>query len=412
MKTIIETDEALEMYVAHPEIYYMDEKYIFGYGGRGGGKSKSFARFLVNYALEYPGLVELVTRKAMSSLRITAMKDFLAVCDEMGVNGYMHESQPAEYRFANGSVTHFAPLFLSDKGKNERLKSLDLNIVWFEEPPECQKQDITEILPNLRLPGVRKAFFSFNPPATSEHWIYELYDMFSQQGKAAKVHFALDDNPALPQDVKDELMAYKDQDKGYYLRYAVGEWGIDVVEDRIWKNIVAGKFEGVPDNPFVGIDFGWVHPSSAHLYNLTRDKIYVMDEVFGSYIKDRDFGDMIVKMVEDNGLNPRHVPSFADSADPEGIDDLEDAGVNVEPVEKYAGSVSDSIKHIRKFQIVIDIDKCPHAYEQDRAYQNKTDRNGKPIEDTPVKANDDAPDDMRYMGLGTKDYVKPFCHVG
>ena len=95
MKTIIETDEALEMYVAHPEIYYMDEKYIFGYGGRGGGKSKSFARFLVNYALEYPGLVELVTRKAMSSLRITAMKDFLAVCEEMGVNGYMHESQPA-----------------------------------------------------------------------------------------------------------------------------------------------------------------------------------------------------------------------------------------------------------------------------------------------------------------------------
>ena len=40
-------------------------------------------------------------------------------------------------------------------------------------------------------------------------------------------------------------------------------------------------------------------------------------------------------------------------------------------------------------------------YEQLRAYQNKTDRNGNPIEDTPIKANDDACDDLRYAMMGS-----------
>lgn len=81
----------------------------------------------------------------------------------------------------------------------------------------------------------------------------------------------------------------------------------------------------------------------------------------------------------------------ADSAEPDKIQEIGDAGFNVYPADK---AVSDGILFCKRKKIFIHKDSAD-LIKEIKNYSWKTDRNGNVL-DEPVKSNDHLMDAMRY----------------
>lgn len=386
-------DERLHCAMVHPECYDYIEPYQYYYGGRGGGKSKTVARIIPLLAWSHPNLVALVTRKTFPSLRITAMQDTLDAVNQMDIPGTYFE-QKRVFEFINGSKIHFSPLYIA-RNRNERLKSFEYNVLWMEEPTECAKADFDNLAPARRLPGIHRTYFTFNPPETSEHWLYHLFNRQYAKKQARKVHFGLEENPLLPVDVRQELYDLKEIDIGLYKRFAEGEWGIDVKRKRVWTNIMLGTLPGKSELWFGGIDHGWNNPSSWHLYGLYDNDIYVVDEVYKSHMQPEEFGVKIMEAIVRNGLNPARVPNAADSEAPDKNRKLQQCGLWVIPAVKGKGSVEKGVVEVRRYKVYVDDEKCPNAWRELTSYIYPEDRDGKILEE-PMTIDNHSCDDLRY----------------
>jgi phage terminase large subunit len=386
----------LRLPMVHKEILNFKEKYTYCYGGRGGGKSKTVARVIVTLAIQHPKTTWLVTRKSGPALEVTAKRDVLDAIAQIEKHvvscGLMHEAK-SYYEFDNGSRVYFLPLYIS-QNRNERLKSMDLNGIWYEEPTECTKADYDMLFPCTRLPGLRKVYFTFNPPESSDHWLYKLYARQYAQHIAHKVHFAIEDNPLLPEDVVAELDQLKEIDAGLYERFRKGTWGIDVKRKRVWTRIFPGGFIDSADAYVSGADFGWSSPSSWHLYGIKDDNVYMIDEIYRTHLQPEDFAALILDKLTENKLSPRVVPVIADSEAPEKIAKLREAGLWVIGYKKYKGCVNDGIIEVRRHEIYVDDEKCPFGYRDLTNYIYPLDRDGN-VQEEPLKLNDHACDDMR-----------------
>lgn len=397
METITRNNHKLEVQVVHEDIYAYPEKYIYCYGGRGGAKSKTVARFVPVHCWENPGLVSLVTRKTFGSLKLTAMKDTLRAIEEMGIPGTLYKSD-SYFQYINGSITYFLPLYTATGGKNERLKSLDLNLVWMEEPTECSEQDFDYLNPSVRLPGLHKFYFTFNPPETSEHWIYKKYDRQKSKGMARRVHFALEDNPLLPDDIKQELYDLKETDEGLYLRFAKGEWGIDVLRERVWENIRRGILpKGKPK--FAGLDWGWNDPTVFHMFGLHDNDVYMVDEIYKRHTQPEVIGEMIIEMIKSYHMAKDSIPIHADNDNPANNKKLSDMGLWIIPTKKYSGSVEDGIIKVRMLIVYIDEENCPNGWREVSNWVYPKDRNGI-TKEKPIEINDHSCATLRYGVVG------------
>jgi len=107
-----------------------------------------------------------------------------------------------------------------------------------------------------------------------------------------------------------------------------------------------------------------------------------------------------------NELNiSKSIPIYADSAEPNRIEEIASAGYNIYPADK---SVKDGIDYVKR--------KKKHIHREShnlikelKFYKWKTDRNGN-IEDEPVKFNDHGCDALRY-GCYT-DYKMNIVSIG
>lgn len=406
MDTIIRNKHELTVQMVHPELITCPEKYLFPYGGRGGGKSKTMARVVPSIAWENPGFKFLITRKAMPSLRVTAMKDTLDAIEQMGIPGHFYKAD-SYFQYVNGSIIYFFPLYVSE-GRNERLKSMDLNGIWFEEATEITLKDFDTIRWTVRLPGMQKFWFSFNPPESSDHWLYKLFDRQNSKGNARKIHFGIEENPLLPDDIKRELEALREVDEGLWKRYCKGEWGIDVKRKRVWDNVQSGMMEGEAVLWGGGADFGWSSPGSFHLYGVKESDIYAAEvymvaEVYETRLQPEDFACKIWDTIIEHGLSPKNVPIVADSEAPEKIEKMryfkhhgQWCKLWVIPAKKERGSRLASIDEVRRYQVIIDENNCPNGHREVTNWVYPEDRDGN-IREDPLKINDHSCDDLRYF---------------
>jgi len=114
----------------YSKINNADNRYVLVYGGAGTGKSHTVAQFLIlNYIINYTGLYMLVMRKTNPSLRITVYPLFLDLLNKFNIPYLVNKSEQVVY--CNDNVIYFKSL-----DEPEKIKSLNLNIVWLEETTE------------------------------------------------------------------------------------------------------------------------------------------------------------------------------------------------------------------------------------------------------------------------------------
>jgi len=199
-----------------------------------------------------------------------------------------------------------------------------------------------------------------------------------------------EDNRFINLEYKAELEDLKNRDINYWQIYAKGKWGSigGLVFNPMWK---FADFPNSCDEVFYGLDFGYVHPSVLVMIGMKDGKYYVKELAYEKGLTNTQF----IKYVKEENLIESGGIIYADSAEPDRIDEWAGAGFDIYPAVKGNNSIEDGIGFLKS----IDIFTNKGNYNLNRelkTFKYKLDNNGKPIEGQYIKVNDDCIAATRY----------------
>lgn len=202
-------------------------RYKVFYGGRGGGKSRAFARALLLTGVQRPVRV-LCAREVQNSIRDSVKRLLDDEIERLGLGGF-YTSTDAEIRGRNGSLFIFAGLRMSP----ERIKSFEaLTHCWIEEAETVSERSLDLLIPTMRAEG-SEIWMSFNPArVNSPVWQRFVVKTPPPDSLVRKVGWR--DNPWFPDELRREMEHCKATDPDKY--------------DHIWEGnpvlVAAGSYYG------------------------------------------------------------------------------------------------------------------------------------------------------------------------
>ena len=237
-----------------------------------------------------------------------------------------------------------------------------------------------------------KLWFNCNPESP-QHWFYQEWVCQPKKHNAIRLHFLLEDNPALPQKIIDR---YKSMYTGvFYNRYILGEWCVaeGLVYDFGEPNIV----DEAPKNGeyYISIDYGTMNPFSAGLWCVLGDKaVRVAEYYYNGRQKaiqktDEEYCEEIVRLAEGKRIQQVIVDPSAASF----IASLRKRGFTVRKAN------NDVIDGIRRTAVMLKNGNvkihrsCVDCIAEFGLYR----WDDKATADTVIKENDHAMDDVRYF---------------
>ena len=255
-----------------------------------------------------------------------------------------------------------------------------------------------------------KLWFNCNP-GPPKHWFYREWVQQPEKHNAIRLHFALEDNPALSAHI---IERYKSMYTGvFYNRYILGEW---CVADGLVYNF--GEDNITDEAPrsgeyYISIDYGTQNPFSAGLWCLLGDKAVRIKEYYYNGREkniqktDEEYCDAVEELAK--GYSIKRV--IVDPSAASFIAALRKRGYTI---LKANNEVLDGIRRVAVYLQNGNIKihrSCGDAIREFGLYQ----WDDKAKEDTVIKENDHAMDDIRYFAntilknkVGKRDYVPIF----
>ncbi len=363
-----------------------ESQVIVNRGGARSSKSYSVMQLLVEWLFTIPKVKILVLRKYSPSLRVSCRPLFYQIIDEYGLRDKITEVKSDSNVFSPvKGMMHFSGL-----DDPEKIRSSDWNVILCDEANEFDWNDFVNLQLRLSSPtycGFRnKIILCFNP--VDEHsWLktkivegksYDLTEIVSNYRM----------NPFLSEDYRRTIEALKHQDENFWRVFAEGQWGaISNIIFKNWKRV--DEFSESMGEEIFGLDFGF---SSA----TALVRVLVDDMVAGVEQKIYKTGltntDLIAEM--NRVMTPEQkerCPIYADSEDPNRIEELRRANFWIFPADK---KVVPGIDFVRRHKLLIKNDS-DDLIKEISGYSYKTDRDGKVFEE-PVKYADHGMDALRY----------------
>jgi len=377
------------------EVFYPlfsdEHRYLNLVGGAGSGKSVFAAQKKVKRLISEPRHKIGVFRKVAKTLRSSCFEEVLKVIGEWHLLPYfkVNQSDMIVRFIPNGNRIVFVGL-----DDPEKLKSIaHLTDIWIEEATELLPADFTQV--DLRLRGETKHYkqiiLTYNP-ISHLHWLKpKFFDVmpesdngrYRSNGKALTLHTTYKDNRFLDAEYAEVLDALIGNARQVY---KFGEWG--KLEGLIYDQPVFDIYPEEFDETIYGLDFGYNNPMALLRIDLRDNEAYITEKF---YATGRTTSDLI-ELLPGLGVNMSD-PIYADSAEPDRIEELRRAGYNVYPMSKGAGSVQAGIDFIQSLQVHSRPENINYNAEKG-LYQWRVDKDGR-LMDEPKKENDHAMDAER-----------------
>lgn len=357
--------------------YNCPTKLAINQGGSWSGKTYTILQVLLTIAISETCTIT-ITGQDIPNLKSGALRDFQNIIFDYPIlNSKIVEYNKSDrvYTFINGSIMEFKSYDSWQDAKAGKRQYLFIN----------EANGINyEIAKQLILRTTKRVFIDYNPD--SEFWVHQNY---LNNPKATFFYSDHRMNPYVPEETRQELEALKQTDFELFKIYARGVTG--KIEGLIYRHWTRGEVFPKDIDYVYGLDFGYNHPTSLIKCGWDDEKYYVQEMIYESGLTTPE----LIKKI--NLLNVDQVEIFADSARPDTIEELYQAGFNVHSSDK---SVKDGINCVKSKPLVVV--NSPNIEKELKTYKWKVDKNNNPI-DEPVKFNDDAMDALRY-GLynGTK----------
>ena len=165
-----------------------------------------------------------------------------------------------------GQTNRFYLFGGKDEGSASLIQGMTLSGVFFDEVALMPRSFVEQAVARCSVIG-SKMWFNCNPDNPS-HWFYNEWIKKAEEKRALYLHFTMDDNPSLTQELKNR---YKRLYSGtFYDRFVLGKWtaseGVIYPMFDEKKHVFSGDIDC--ERYVVSCDYGTVNPSSFGLWGL------------------------------------------------------------------------------------------------------------------------------------------------
>jgi len=242
-----------------------------------------------------------------------------------------------------------------------------------------------------------RLWFNCNPD-DSQHWFYREWILKAGERQALRLHFTMEDNPALPEYIRER---YRRNYSGvFYRRFVLGEWS--AAEGLIYDFFDPQRDAAEPpETGFsawrISADYGTVNPASFGLWGL-RDGVWYRTEEFyydsrkaGRQRTDAEYAEDLAQMA--GGRNIQKV--IVDPSAASFIEVLRRKGFRVVRADNdVADGIRVTADLLREGRIAL-CKGCRDCLREITQY--RWEQRGE--RDAPRKRDDHAMDDMRYFAM-------------
>jgi len=340
-------------------------------GGTRSSKTYSIAQQLIIEAMNEKNKIITICRKTLPSLKTTAMRDFFEILSLLELYDEKNHNRSEHTYKLNSNLFEFVSLDQPQKKRGAKRHKL-----WMNEANEFTLEDYRQ----LSFRTIEKIIMDYNP-SDVDHWIY---NVVIPRDDCTLIKSTYKDNTYLPKSLVEEIERLKDTDDTYWKIYGMGQRAVpsSVIYPK-WK-----YFSDVPNiEPIYGLDFGYNNPAALVSVRFDGDDVYLKEELYQTQLTNYELIDFVKGVIQKD----THPYIYADCAEPDRIEEIYRAGLNVQKAKK---DVSDGIDHVKRFNLFVHRDSI-NLIKEIKNYKWKEDRNGH-ILDEPVKFKDHLMDAMRY----------------
>ena len=351
-------------------------------GGMSAGKTYAILTLLISYCQSYADSLVTVVGLSYPHLEAGSIRDFTKIMKEADIWDVEAWNKSAKtYTFANGSVLEFKSIDrMSARGpRRDALFVNEANGIGWEVFQE--------------LAGRTKDFVivDFNPSA--KFWAHErLVEGLASDTTYITLTYL--DNEALTAREVANIESHKpkqdEEPSNWWVVYGLGQIG--TLEGNIysgWEYMSSVDIEKHGKLVRYGLDFGFSNDESAlvELYEMDDGKLGAVEKLYQKGILGSQYGEVLRR----HDIDPNTL-IVADSARPEIIVEIKNAGFRIVGADKNAGSVLRGIDRVSQRQILYCGDNLKREY---LSYAWRTKRSGEVL-DEPQDGNDHLMDALRY----------------
>lgn len=376
-------------------------------GAWGAGKTRALCYRIVHRVAGRPGAREGLVRKTNVALKRTTLHTLL---NQDGDNPpvlpegtYEHWESKQLIRLNGGGEIVYFGIDTPTKIGSTQLTGCGID-EWFE----LTEQDTQWLNSRCRvkLTGLVNQIYGATNPDSPSHHLARIFGLSG--GKPEPNTFAVQscslDNPYLPEDYVAWLKSLTGLS---YKRYVLGQWaGSDRLVYDTWDRAVFVKArpETGWKRTIIGVDAGYTNPGVMLVIREDGDgRIHVASETYKRKWLQKQWVNEAFR------LSNLYAPVEAFAVDPSAADliaALRNAGHNVIAAKNDR---LEGVNNVRARLVVPDDGKprltvdpeCENTIREIETYENKTDRDGNAT-DEPSKADDHAPDALRYGCMSLK----------
>jgi phage terminase large subunit len=345
------------------ELWNSDKRYRVAYGGRGSGKSYGVAERAMLFALQNPGARLLCAKETQNTLSDSSLAIIKRVIHDHGLDAAFMQTKHG-LSCKNGAEFIFKGLQHPD-----RIRSFEsVTFCWVEEATHVSNEAWEILIPTIRADGA-EIWITFNPDQESDP-TYQLFVLTDRPDIERRL-VNHDDNPLFPEALQRELEWDRAHDADKYLHIWEGQTRAFTEAQVFHGKWRIGQFE-MPENAqfYLGADWGFSQDPTALLRcYIVANTLYIDHEAYGVGVDIVDTPAMFDTVPES-----RRWPMGADSARPETISHMANAGFRIHGVKKGKGSVEDGVAFIRSFDEVVIHERCKHTADEFKLYSYKRDR--------------------------------------
>lgn len=365
-------------------------RYRGAYGGRGSGKSYSFALMAAVWGYTEP-LRILCTRELQVSIKESMHAEIKQAIRDHAFLAAHYEVGEHYIKGANG--TEF--LFRGLRHNIQAIKSMagvDLCVV--EEAEDVPERSWLELIPTVRAPR-SEIWVIWNPRSEHSPVDQRFYRHPPENALLRQLNYG--DNPWLPQVLEDERQRDRQRmDPAVYAHVWEGAY-LQQTE----AQVLHGKWEvadfTVPDDaygPYFGCDWGFAQDPTVLMrfwVSADQSELLIDHEAQGVGVEISDTPALFETIP-----GAREHVIRADSARPETISHVRNAGFRIMGAKKWTGSVEDGIAWLRGFERIRIHERCKLCAQEARLYSYQRDRLTGDIKSKVEDAHNHTWDAIRY----------------
>jgi len=156
---------------------------------------------------------------------------------------------------------------------------------------------------------------------------------------------------------------------------------------------IISPFEFEFKDCIAGVDFGWTNPSTISVIKMSHDGVfYIIDEVYKTGITNEELIEKCSVLRDEHKITK----FYPDNAEPDRIEEMRRAGLNVREVKKdILAGISDIQALIQQHKLKV-FNTCKYHLEEFNTYHFEGDIENRNQKEKPVPFNDHLMDALRY----------------